>query len=84
VCLVRKASFTYRVLQEMRAAFLHYCKSSIKVSEMHLVHEGPFMAAQQYVQMCKDYKLLEPEGEVLWVFCAAGCSTTHMCEKGRG
>ncbi len=58
-------------MQELRAAFLHYCKSSIKVSEMHLVHEGPFMAAQQFVQLCKDYKLLEPEGEdpvcELWV-----------------
>lgn len=29
---------------------------------MALVHEGPFMQAQQFVLLCKDYKLLEPEG----------------------
>jgi hypothetical protein len=51
------------LLQELRAAFLFYCKSSIRVNEMHLVHEGPFMAAQQFVALCKDYHLLEPEGE---------------------
>ncbi|GFH07700.1 uncharacterized protein HaLaN_02535, partial [Haematococcus lacustris] len=48
---------------ELRAAFLHYCNSSIHVTEMHRVHSGPFMAAQQLVQLCRDYHLLEPEGK---------------------
>eukprot|EP00197_Chlamydomonas_leiostraca_P016217 CAMPEP_0202862916 /NCGR_PEP_ID=MMETSP1391-20130828/3778_1 /ASSEMBLY_ACC=CAM_ASM_000867 /TAXON_ID=1034604 /ORGANISM="Chlamydomonas leiostraca, Strain SAG 11-49" /LENGTH=161 /DNA_ID=CAMNT_0049542511 /DNA_START=238 /DNA_END=719 /DNA_ORIENTATION=+ len=48
--------------KELRGAFLHFCNSSIKVAEMHLVHEGPYMSAAQFVAMCRELRLVEPEG----------------------
>jgi hypothetical protein len=69
------------LLQELRAAFLFYCKSSIRVNEMHLVHEGPFMAAQQFVALCKDYHLLEPEGEDRKVMQPVPAVHSQQCQS---
>lgn len=47
---------------DLRAAFLHYCSSSMRPSEMQLAVEGPFMSAHQFTAMARDLGLVEPEG----------------------
>lgn len=48
---------------EMRAAFLHYCRSPILAHEMHMAPVIPQMSAQQFTTMARDMKLIEPEGK---------------------
>lgn len=47
---------------EMRAAFLHFCSSSLMAHEMHMAPVVPQMSAQHFTQMIKEIKLLEPDG----------------------
>ena len=58
---------------DLRAAFLHYCTSSMKPSEMRLAAEGPLMSAQQFTAMARDQGLVEPEGEAQCVGQAYTC-----------
>jgi hypothetical protein len=46
----------------MRKAFLFYCKSAIQARDMHRAPVLPQMAADMFVALCKDLKLVEPLG----------------------
>ena len=46
----------------MRKAFLFYCKSAINAKDMHRAPVLPQMAADMFVVLCKDLKLVEPLG----------------------
>mmetsp|Transcript_16366 Transcript_16366/g.35381 ORF Transcript_16366/g.35381 Transcript_16366/m.35381 type:complete len:933 (-) Transcript_16366:759-3557(-) len=47
---------------ELRAAFLHYCNSSVRPGEMHLAPIPVQLTAQQFVALCKDFNVVEPQG----------------------
>ncbi len=47
---------------DLRAAFLHYCGSIIRPSEMHLAPNGIFMNASQFLEMAQALGLVEPHG----------------------
>jgi hypothetical protein len=49
---------------EMRAAFLHYCRSPILAHEMHMAPVIPQMSVPQFTAMARDMKIVEPDGEL--------------------
>jgi hypothetical protein len=64
----------------LRAAFLHYAGSSIKPEEMHRLYgvDGAQINMQQFCAMCKELKMLEPDGEWVTAGKAGGRNTLEF------
>lgn len=59
-----KASVCVNDTLELRSAFLSYCgNSSMRPSDMHNM-QGPTMSTAGFMNLCKDLRLVEPQGEL--------------------